>query len=68
MTKLRDLVFFKQKAAYEYGVRLVGSGRCIRDSMDMGRRFNSLRGNTASKQGRERGYFSIWNTFGIKGW
>ena len=30
--QLADLAFFKQKTAYEIGVRLVGSEMCIRDS------------------------------------
>ena len=28
-----DIFFFKQKTAYEIGVRLVGSAMCIRDSV-----------------------------------
>ena len=29
------IFFFKQKTAYEIGVRLVGSEMCIRDSIDL---------------------------------
>ncbi len=28
----RNIFFFKQKAAYDVGVRLVGSEKCIKDS------------------------------------
>ena len=40
----RDVFFFKQKTAYEIGVRLVGSEMCIRDRI-----FFVLEGGVLSK-------------------
>ena len=42
MNLLVFFFFFKQKTAYEIGVRLVGSEMCIRDSTDCGRMDRSV--------------------------
>ena len=51
--------FFKQKTAYEIGVRLVGSEMCIRDRSAMEQRYN-----IAEKLVSKQSYTSIMGNIG----